>query len=137
MIRSISAVILGIVAWFAVATVGNALVRALLPGYSQVELAMDFTVPMQLARLAAGLASSVCAGAVCASIARQGRAVKVLAVAMFVLFLPGHYMVWAKFPVWYHAFFLLSLAPAVLAGAALRRRFASSVAASSGPADAR
>jgi hypothetical protein len=31
-------------------------------------------------------------------------------------------MLWAKFPLWYHFFFLISLAPTLLIGAAVRAR---------------
>ena len=120
MLRSICAVIISVVTWFLVATVGNLLLRVLFPGYAAVEVAMFFTFPMKLARLALGLISALCAGIVCAAIAKKGsNAAKVVAGIMFVLFVPVHYMLWAKFPVWYHLFFLLSLPPAVLLGASL------------------
>jgi hypothetical protein len=120
MLRSICAVIISVVTWFLVATVGNLLLRALLPGYTAVEAAMSFTLPMKLARLALGLISSLSAGIVCAAMANPGsQAAKVVAGIMVALFIPVHYMLWAKFPVWYHLFFLLSLAPAVLLGASL------------------
>lgn len=127
MIRSVCAVTLAVMAWFTAATAGNLLLRAALAGYSQVELAMAFTLPMQLGRLAVGLVSSLCAGAVCAWIARPGSsAPKVAAIVMVVLFLPVHYMLRDKFPLWYHIFFLVTLAPALLAGAALARRLTAS-----------
>jgi hypothetical protein len=120
MLRSICAVIISVVTWFLVATVGNLLLRALLPGYTAVEAAMSFTLPMKLARLALGLISSLSAGIVCAAIANPGsQAAKVVAGIMVALFIPVHFMLWAKFPVWYHLFFLLSLAPAVLLGASM------------------
>ena len=120
MLRSICAVIISVVTWFLVATLGNLLLRALLPGYAAVETAMSFTLPMKLARLALGLISSLSAGIVCAAIANPGsQAARVVAGIMVALFIPVHYMLWAKFPVWYHLFFLLSLAPAVLLGASL------------------
>jgi len=45
---------------------------------------------------------------------------KIVAAIMVVLFLPVHYMLWSKFPIWYHLFFLISLAPTVLIGASIR-----------------
>jgi len=120
MLRSICAVIISVITWFVVATLGNLLLRVLLPGYAAVEVAMLFTFPMKLARLALGLISSLCAGVVCVAIANPGSyAPRVVAVIMVVLFIPVHYMLWDKFPVWYHLFFLLSLAPAVLLGSSL------------------
>jgi hypothetical protein len=120
MIRSIFAVIVAIVTWFIVATIGNWILRAALPGYSAVEVSMNFTLTMMICRLLLGLVSSLCAGFVCAAIARNRAAAKVAAAIMVLLFLPVHYMLWAKFPIWYHLFFLISLAPMLLIGAALR-----------------
>jgi hypothetical protein len=120
MIRSIFAVIVAVVTWFIVATIGNLIMRAALPGYSAVEVSMNFTLTMMICRLLLGLVSSLCAGYVCAAIARNRVAAKVAGAFMVVLFLPVHYMLWAKFPIWYHLFFLISLAPMLLLGAALR-----------------
>jgi hypothetical protein len=120
MLRSSCAGIIAIVAWFLAASVGNRLMRAVLPGYAEVEAAMTFTLVMQVCRLVLGLVSSLCAGFVCAAIAGPKRtAEKVVACGLVLLFLPVHYSLWDKFPVWYHIFFLVTLAPAVLAGAAL------------------
>jgi hypothetical protein len=120
--RALGAVLTGVIAWFAVATLLNLLLRVMLPGYAAVEPAMTFTLAMQVARLALGLLSSICAGAACAAVAHSSsRAPQFLAGLMLVLFLPVHYGLWAKFPVWYHLFFLITLAPAVLLGAALVR----------------
>jgi hypothetical protein len=113
-------VIISVFTWFLVATIGNRLVRALFPGYAEVEGTMAFTLSMQLTRLALGLLSSLCAGAVCAAIAKPGsHAPKVVAGIIVAMFVPVHYMLWDKFPIWYHLFFLLTLAPAVLLGTAL------------------
>jgi hypothetical protein len=116
------AVLLGFAVWFVVATVANLLIRASLSGYAEAELAARFTLPMLLARLAAGAVSSVVAGLACALVARPTlAAVKVLAVALVLLFIPVHYSLWAQFPLWYHAVFLVSLAPLVLVGAWVAR----------------
>ncbi len=120
MLRSILAVIVAVIAWFIVATIGNFILRALLPGYSAVEVSMNFTLPMAICRLVLGLVSSLCAGFVCATIARNTIGPKVAAVIMLILFVPNHYMLWSKFPIWYHLFFLITLAPLILIGAELR-----------------
>ena len=120
MIRSILAVIVAVITWFLVATICNWVLRAVLPGYSAVEAAMDFTLMMMICRLILGLVSSLCAGFVCATIGRNSVAPRVAAGIMVLLFLPVHYLLWAKFPIWYHLFFLISLAPTLLIGAALR-----------------
>jgi hypothetical protein len=122
MLRSILAVIVSVITWFLVATICNFILRAALPGYSAVEVAMTFTLTMMICRLIVGLISSVAAGFVCALIAgRNSLAPKVAAVIMVLLFLPVHYMLWDKFPIWYHLFFLITLAPAMLLGAGLKR----------------
>ena len=127
MLRSIAAVLLGFVAWFVAATAGNWLIRTLLPGYTEVEAAMTFTLPMLLARLALGIVSSLCAGAACAAAAgASDRPVKVFAGIIVLMFLPVHYRLWATFPAWYHIVFIASLAPAVLAGGALLKRLTAS-----------
>lgn len=121
MLRSIVAVIVAVVSWFVVATILNWILRAALPGYSVAEVALSFTLPMMIARLVLGLVSSLCAGFVCAVVAGPRKAAPKIAAALLVLlFLPVHYMIWDKFPVWYHLFFLITLAPVVLIGAALR-----------------
>jgi hypothetical protein len=128
-IRSLGAIVLGVVGWFGVATLGNWVLRAFLPGYTQVEATMAFTLPMQMSRLALGLVSSLCSGIVCAAIAgTRSIPPRVVAAILVALLLPVHYSLWDKFPVWYHLFFLISLAPAVLAGAELVCRLMSSKA---------
>jgi hypothetical protein len=127
MLRSICAVVVSVITWFLVATVGNLLIRLLLPGYAAVEVSMNFTLPMEIARLVLGLIASLFAGVLCAAIAHSGsHAAKVVAGIMVVLFIPAHYLLWDRFPVWYHLFFLLSLAPAVLLGALLPKRVSQS-----------
>jgi hypothetical protein len=124
-LKSICAVVVGVVAWFLTATVGNLLIRAVLPGYTEVEADMNFTLPMKLCRLALALVASLCAGAVCTAIAGpNSHAAKVIGCGLLLLFLPVHYSLWDKFPVWYHLFFLVTLAPAVVLGSALYSKLA-------------
>src|SRR5215475_6444930 len=121
MLRSIIAVIVAVVTWFVVATIGNWILRLAIPGYSAVEVSMNFTLTMMICRLVLGLVSSLGAGFVCATISRNRIAPTVAAAIMVILFLPVHYMLWAKFPIWYHLFFLITLAPTMLLGARLAR----------------
>jgi hypothetical protein len=122
MIRSILAVVVAIISWWVVATICNLILRVALPGYAAVEAIMKFTLTMMICRLVIGLISSLAAGFVCAAVAgRNGLAPKVAAVLMLLLFIPVHYLLWNKFPVWYHLFFLITLAPTMLLGAALRQ----------------
>ena len=120
MLRSILAVIAAVITWFVVATIGNFALRAAIPGYTEAEPAMTFTLTMMIGRLVLGIVSSLCAGFVCAVIARGGLAPKIAAVVMLILFVPVHYMLWDKFPIWYHLFFLITLPAMILLGAALK-----------------
>src|SRR5436190_462968 len=61
----------GFVVWFAVATVGNLALRWLLPGYAEVEKAMNFSLVMLTARLAVGAVASLAAGAYAPSARRR------------------------------------------------------------------
>jgi hypothetical protein len=124
MIRSIPAVLTGFVTWFVVAQLGDFLIRALLPGYLAAEPSMSFTLAMMFARLTLAVVSSMVAGFACSAVAR-GRvaAVYSLAAVLVLCFLPVHYNLWQKFPLWYHLFFLVTLAPLVLLGAAIHRRW--------------
>jgi hypothetical protein len=121
--RLVVAVVGGFAAWWIVATIANFAVRALIPGYSEVERAMTFTLEMQVARLVSGALASLVAGWVSARIGRgDHRAVWALVVILLALFVPVHYGLWDRFPIWYHLVFLASLVVATLVGAALVRR---------------
>ncbi len=118
--RIVLSVVIGFVVWFTVATVCNLVVRAALPGYAAAEPAMSFTLPMLIARLGLSVVSSVASGFACAMMLRGHlRAARFFAIALVVFFVPVHYSLWARFPLWYHVVFLLSLAPLVLVGANL------------------
>ena len=121
-IKIVLGVLIGLVVWIVVATVGNFVIRGLVSGYAEAEPAMRFTLPMLLARLGLGALSSAAAGFVCAASLRSvPNAVKFLAVVLVIFFVPVHYSLWTQFPLWYHVVFLVSLAPLVLLGARLAR----------------
>jgi hypothetical protein len=121
--KTVAAVIGGLMTWVLVATVVNLLLRVSWPNYHGAEIAFNFTLEMMIARLVLGAISSVCAGFVVAWITKiQGFAVKITGLALLVLFIPNHYALWDKLPVWYHLTFLVSLFPLTMAGAALRTR---------------
>lgn len=118
MIRAIIGVLSGLFAWVLIATVGNLALRVALPGYAEVEKAMTFSLTMLMARLLLGAVSSLGAGLTVAWITkRSGFSVKVVAGILFLVFLPLHYTLWDKFPIWYHIVFLASLVVMTLLGA--------------------
>jgi hypothetical protein len=117
------AAVTALVTWFVVATVVNLALRALWPHYHEAEIAFNFTFAMKLARLFLAAISTLGAGFVAAWIDKgRMRAATLTGVVLLCLFIPGHYMIWNKFPVWYHLTFLLSLLPLTLLGAALNHR---------------
>lgn len=120
--KTILGVLLGLVTWIVVASIGNRLLRAGIAGYRDVEAAMTFTHSMLLARLLLGAVSSLAAGYVAAWTSGAGSvAAKALAGALLVIFVPMHIALWAKFPAWYHLVFLMSLPLLAVAGGKLRR----------------
>ena len=72
-LRAVLAVAAGFVVWFAVATVGNLAVRSLVPGYVEVEKAMNFSLVMLLARLVLAAGASIVAGVACAAVTPHTR----------------------------------------------------------------
>ena len=122
-LKTVGAVIAALVTWFFVATVLNLALRAWWPHYHEAELAFNFTFAMKLARLVLGATSSLGAGFVAAWISRgRMKAATLTGIVLLGLFIPNHYLLWDKFPVWYHLTFLVSLLPLTLLGAALNRR---------------
>jgi hypothetical protein len=121
--RSILAVFVGAAAWIVVVSMLNRLLRLGIPGYTEAEPLLAFTLGMMLARLLIGGLSSVAAGAVAGWIARPGQWAPWITGAVFLaLFIPEHIQLWQRFPLWYHLTFLLSLVPLFGLGGALGRR---------------
>jgi hypothetical protein len=124
--RWVASVLVGLVAWICVATAVNFVLRVSWPDYAAVEKSMIFTLDMQVARLLTGAFASLCAGFTAAAIAKgSGTPVMALAVVLVLLFIPVHYALWDRFPIWYHLVFLASLIPATLFGAAWKVKAAS------------
>lgn len=122
MLRLIGGVIVGMVTWIAIVTILNLGLRHGWSDYAAVEKAMTFTFPMMAARLAMSGISSLAGGFLAALVEKGRRAPLISGAILLVLFLPVHYNMWAKFPVWYHLTFLLSLPILAWAGGKLWRR---------------
>ena len=122
MMRGSIAVVAGLITWVVIATGLDVLLRIALPGYAASEPQFNFTLSMMIARLALpGAVPSVGAGFVSAWIARSDRRViVVLIIILLAIFLPAHYRLWEKFPLWYHLTFLGSLILLTLLGARLK-----------------
>jgi hypothetical protein len=108
--RQIGGAVAGIVAWLVIVTALNMALRRFWPDYAAVEKAMAFTLPMMIARLSMSGLSSLLSGAIAAVLGRDRlRPALASGVVLALFFLPVHYMLWHKFPVWYHLTFLGSL----------------------------
>lgn len=120
--RAFLAIVAGFVVWAVVATLLNFGLRAGIPGYTAAEPTMTFTPGMKIARLTLAALASLAAGAAAGSIAPARKSTAwLLGAIILAMFIPAHIQLWAKFPVWYHLFFLLTLVPFVALGAALIR----------------
>lgn len=123
MTKMIAGIVAGLIAWTIAATIGNLMFRVAWAGYAEAEISMMFTLAMMVARLLLGALSSLCAGFVVAWITkRNGTGAKVLGIVVTAMFFPVHYLLWDKFPIWYHVIFLASLFPLTFLGAKLAQR---------------
>jgi len=123
MVRTILAVIGGLVTWTAVATLIDIGLRLALPGYREAEPVLAFTLVMMIARLALAVVASLAAGAAVGAIAPAGRwAPWLVGLVALAVFVPAHIRIWNSLPIWYHLFFLVTLAPLVALGARLKPR---------------
>ena len=118
-LKGIGALIVALAVWFVVATAVHRLMCLLWPAYAVATPLLDFTLPMKIARLSLGAASTLIAAAT----ARRLSAARWLPIALgcvlLAIFVPGHYRLWARFPLWYHLTFLCSLIPLALLGSHL------------------
>lgn len=112
MLRTILGVIAGVVGWGVLVTIMNFGLHAVWPAYAAADTpaAMSFDLPMKLARLTESSIASILAALIAQRVApRSSYAVPVFGLILFVVFVPIHYGLWTKFPIWYHAYFLASL----------------------------
>ena len=118
--RQILAFLTGLATWVLIASLLNRLLRISLSGYAGAEPAMAFTLSMKCFRLAIGAMASVSAGYVLARLAPTARRLPlILGGLLLAAFLPVHYILWNRFPIWYHLSFLLSILPLVALGTRL------------------
>ena len=107
MARVIAGVVGGVVAWLLIATIGNLAMRMAWASY---------------ARLLLGAFSSVAAGWLVAWITNRNiSAIFTVVGILIVMFIPVHYALWERFPLWYHVVFFVSLAVMPLLGGRLNR----------------
>ena len=121
--RSILACLAGLLTWAVVVTVINRVLRLSLPNYTAAEHTLQFTLGIKRARLLMAIVTSLVAGAVTRWISPSSRwPALIVGSVLLAMFAPWHIANWSKFPAWYHLAFLLTIIPAVLAGALLPPR---------------
>jgi hypothetical protein len=109
--RTIGGIVAGVVTWFVAVVALDFILRHAWPDYAAVEKAMTFTVPMMAARLSESGISSIICGLVATLVSRERTQAPLWAgIVLLLPFLYYHcFVLWAKFPIWYHATFLTSL----------------------------
>ena len=121
--RLIAGTVAGVMTWFVVVSVLDVSLRYGWHDYAAVEKAMTFTLPMMIARLTESGISSLMGGYVAAMIGRN-RFQSALGAGV-ILLIPFAYfhlfVLWAKFPIWYHLVFLASLPLLSVLGARMVR----------------
>ena len=123
MANGILAVVAGLLTWVIMTIVAGLIMRGAWPEYAAVADAMTFSVPMMLVRLSVGAVATLAAGCIAALVARQStRATLTTGLILLMLFIPQHVMLWARFPIWYHFTFLLSLVPLTYLGGTIAMR---------------
>ena len=110
--RAVVAIVAANAVWLTVATLIGRVLRMSWPAYVAAEPMFAFTLPMLFARLAIGAVATVAGGWVAARISgRRSGVVLAQGFILLALFIPQHVMLFADFPLWYHAVFLASLVP--------------------------
>ena len=121
--RSILACLAGLLTWIVVVSAINRVLRLSLPNYTAAEQTLQFTLGMKWARLLMAMVTSVAAGAVTGWTSREGRwPPLIVGGVVLTMFVPVHVAIWSRLPAWYHLTFLLTIVPAVLAGAMMAGR---------------
>ena len=116
MLRAIGALIASLVLWMVVATVIHRLMCIAWPAYAVATPTVSFTLSMKIARLALSTFCTLLAGATARRISPARWVPVAVGCVLIALFLPAHYMLWNRLPVWYHLTFLLSLIPLSMIG---------------------
>ena len=112
MMRSIFGAVGGFITWWVVVSLINrGVLHPFWPAYAAADTqAMVFDLAMKIARLAESSIASILGALVARRIAPTSRsAMPASGLLLLIMFVPVHYMIWTKFPIWYHVYFLTSL----------------------------
>jgi len=117
MLRAIGVLFLALIVWMVVATAGHRLMFVVWPAYAEATPLFSFTLAMKVFRLSLGAVSTLAAAAVARRLSAAPWLPVALGCLLVALFVPQHYFLWSRFPVWYHVTFLASLIPLTVLGA--------------------
>lgn len=119
-LRLIVGLLAGFVCAAVVAKLSFTALGAAWPAYAAAAPSKAYTLAMLGTRLGIAAFLTVVSAAVAVVVAGERRAAWMLGAAFFVVSLPSHlHYVWADYPVWYHAVYLLSLVPLAWLGGRL------------------
>ena len=119
-IRVIAGLVVGILSAVGIARVAFATLQSVWPEYAAAAPDKAYTLPMLWARLGIAALLTLISAAVATLVAADRRVAWVLGSLFVVVSLPSHlHYVWADYPAWYHAVYLLSLVPVAWLGGKL------------------
>lgn len=122
-LRIVGGLIAGFICAAAIARLAFGALASAWPEYAAAVPERAYTLPMLWARLSLAALLTVAAGAAAVLVAGDRRAAWILGAAFVLVSLPSHlHYVWAEYPVWYHAVYLLSLVPLARLGGELAAR---------------
>lgn len=124
--RPIAGLIVGILCAVGIARLAFAALQSVWPEYAAAVPDKAYTLAMLWARLGVAALLTLLSAAAATLVAADRRVAWALGSLFLVVSLPSHlHFVWADYPVWYHAVYLLSLVPIAWLGGRLvpsRRR---------------
>jgi len=117
MVRFGIAVVSAVLAYMGIGAIGLFMLLATWPGYAEASPGRTYTLPMLLARLGVALLSALAAGVAAGRIS----GLRAAWVAGVVLVAAAGWIhlaqVWADYPLWYHAAYVLPILPMMAAAA--------------------
>ena len=127
-VRTIAGVVIALIGWFALGTIGFIAVDLAWPEFAAANKAFNatqavlFDQPMMIARISVAAAASIISAWLAALTVRDNRIAPLAGgLVLLALFVPNHIAIWDKFPLWYHLTFLSGLPVLAFLGGKLAR----------------
>ena len=117
MLRRISAILAGLIAFAILEFIAVQVAKVSWPAYALAAPTRAYTLEMLLARQAVGMFCALMAGATAAWVSRDSQlTVIITGVIMLLIAVIWHALIWYQYPVWYHLFFFAYLVPLAMLG---------------------